>query len=220
MLRRTFSEVSSARRGPRSSLSLTRSPAGATGTGEGKETGVRRIPVLRRQASMPSFEREISEESPFLEQPPVWRPAFSQPQESVENIVAVNEMKQPIDATAALDVQESTTATENERKEVVMMEVEPEVPANTLIASGTPTTPASGSTRGVIRRRDTRHLHHPYRRRVPSTTASQDGSVDESILRLPAQFRRSASFSGTTSTPQAQPALRREASTTAYMDIL
>lgn len=179
--------------------------------------------MLRRQASMPSLEREMSEESPFLEQPPVWRPAFSQPQESIANIDAANEVKEPIDATVTLAVQESTTTAESEGNEAVMMDVEPEVPADTLTAPGTPTTPASGSTkgsRGVIRRRDTRQPHHPYRRRVPSITASQDGSVDESILRLPAQFRRSASFSGTTSTPPAQPALRREASTTAYMDIL
>lgn len=211
------------RRGPRSSLSVTSSSAGAVGTGEGKESGSRRVPVLRRQASMPSLEREMSEESPFLEQSPVWNPALSQPQESVAKIVAANEVKEPMDATVALAVQESTTTAESESNEAVMMEVEPEVPAVTLTAPGISTTPALGSTkgsRGVIRRRDTRQLHHPYRRRVPSTTAPQDGSVDESILRLPAQFRRSASFSGTTSTPPAQPALRREASTTAYMDIL
>ncbi|OAQ28867.1 hypothetical protein K457DRAFT_155987 [Linnemannia elongata AG-77] len=222
MLRRTFSEVSSARRGPRSSLSVTSSPAGAAGTGEGKESVTRRVPVLRRQASMPSLEREMSEESPFLEQPPVWSPAFSQPQESIAKIVATHEVKEPMEATATLAVQESTSTADSVSKEVVMMEVEPEVSADTLTAPGTATTPASGSTkgsRGAIRRRDTRQLHHPYRRRVPSTT-SQDGSVDDSILRLPAQFRRSASFSGTTSTPPAQPVLRREASTTAYMDIL
>ncbi|KAF9543121.1 hypothetical protein EC957_001266 [Mortierella hygrophila] len=215
MLRRTFSEVSSARRGPRSSLSVTGSPAGAAGTNEGKESRVRRVPVLRRQASMPSLEYEMSEESPFLGQPPVWSPSLSQPQELVA--------KEPMDDTATLAFQESTATAESESNEAAMMEVEPEVPADTLTTSGTPTTPASGSTsgsRGVIRRRDTRQLHHPYRRRVPSTTASQDGSVDVSILHLPAQFRRSASFSGTTSTPQAQPSLRREASTTAYMDIL
>ncbi|KAF9143760.1 hypothetical protein BGX30_014815 [Mortierella sp. GBA39] len=213
MLRRTFSEVSSARRGPRSSLSVTGSPAGAAGTSEGKESRVRRVPVLRRQASMPSLEYEMSEESPFLEQPPAWSPALSQPQESVA--------KEPMDATATLAFQESATTAESESNEAAMMEVEPEVPADTLTTPGTPTTLAlAKGSRGVIRRRDTRQLHHPYRRRVPSTITSQDGSVDESILHLPAQFRRSASFSGTTSTPQAQPALRREASTTAYMDIL
>ncbi|KAG9061381.1 hypothetical protein KI688_007359 [Linnemannia hyalina] len=215
MLRRTFSEVSSARRGPRSSLSVTGSSAGAAGTSEGKESRVRRVPVLRRQASMPLLEYEMSEESSFLEQPPVWSPSLSQPQESVA--------KEPMDDTATLAFQESATTAQSESNEAAMMEVEPEVPADTLTTPGTPTTPAFGSTRGsrgVIRRHDTRQLHHPYRRRVPSTTASQDGSVDESILHLPAQFRRSASFSGTTSTPQAQPALRREASTTAYMDIL
>ncbi|KAF8924945.1 hypothetical protein BGZ47_003559, partial [Haplosporangium gracile] len=223
MLRRTFSEVSSARRGPRSSLSVTSSSAGTEVTGEGKESEVRRVPVLRRQASMPSLEREMSEENPFLEQPPTWSPASSQPQESAPKIVTVTETKKLIDVVLTPTVRESIAAAGSDSNEVVMMEVEPEVSTHTLLAPVTPMTPAVGSTkssRGVIRRRDTRQLHHPYRRRAPSTTTSQDGSVEDSLLRLPAQFGRSASFAGTTSTPPAQAALRREASTTAYMDIL
>ncbi|KAF9132085.1 hypothetical protein BG015_003755 [Linnemannia schmuckeri] len=223
MLRRTFSEVSSSRRGPKSSLSVAISSADAKATGEGKGPGVRRVPMLRRQASMPSLEREMSEESPFLEKPPVWSPASSQPQESATKIAAVTETKKPIDVILTPTVRESITAAESDSKEVVMMEVEPDVSTDTLPAPVTPMTPAAGltkSSRGVIRRRDTRQLHHPYRRRTSSTTTSQDGSVEDSLLRLPAQFGRSASFAGTTSTPSAQPALRREASTTAYMDIL
>ncbi|KAG0295362.1 hypothetical protein BGZ96_011930 [Linnemannia gamsii] len=220
MLRRTISEVPSARRRPRPTLSAPRGPAEAVGVGESTETGVRRVPMLRRQASMPSLEREMSEENPFLEQLPVWSLASSQPQESAPKIGATTDGKDPI-----LAVQESTTSVKNECQEVVMADVESELPAGPLSASTTSTLVVSGSSksnRGVIRRRDTRQLHHPYRRRASAstTTTSQDGSVDESLLRLPAQFRRSASFAGTTSTPPVPPVLRREVSTTAYMDIL
>ncbi|KAG0306149.1 hypothetical protein BGZ97_000852 [Linnemannia gamsii] len=219
MLRRTISEVSSARRRLRPSLSTFSGPAKAAGVGESSETGVWKAPMLRRQASMPSLEREISEESPFLEQPPVRRPASSQPQESSPTMAAATGVKDPI-----LSVLESTASIQNECQEVVMTEVESETSADPPSATIASTTIVSGSfksSRGVIRRRDTRQLHHPYRRRASaSTTLSQDGSIDETLLRLPTQFRRSASFAGTTNTPPAQPALRREASTTAYMDTL
>ncbi|KAF9121038.1 hypothetical protein BGW39_010905 [Mortierella sp. 14UC] len=219
LLRRTFSEVSSGagagsnRRGSQSSSAVRSGPGG-------KESGgLPRIPILRRQASMPSLERELSEENPFLD-PPIWSPAPSQSQESEQKTAEVVESNSPSSIPA---IQELAPAAESEYQEVDMTEVQPEVQVNTpqaLSASTTTTattpTPSSKSSRSVIRRRDTRQSHHPYRRPVPSSNTSQDAA----LLSLPAQFRRAASFNGTTSTPVAQPVLRREASTTAYMDTL
>ncbi|KAF9901938.1 hypothetical protein EC991_005479 [Linnemannia zychae] len=203
----------------RSNRRVSRTPSG---TGDRQPGKPPRIPMLRRQASMPSLEREMSEENPFLEPPPTWNPAISQSRDSEQSSEEVVNSSL-ISSTPV--IQELDPAGRNECREVVMAEVGSEVKVNTsqaLIEStnsnATTLTPtaSSKSSRGVIRRRDTRHSHHPYRRPAPISNASQDTA----LLSLPAQFRRAASFNGTTSTPVVQPVLRREASTTAYMDTL
>ncbi|KAG0376787.1 hypothetical protein BGX24_007203 [Mortierella sp. AD032] len=223
LLRRTYSEVSSSSRSGSSGINRRGSKM-SSGASSGRDgESLPRIPMLRRQASMPSMEREMSEETPFME-PPTWSPAPSQSQESgkksPEVVVSSSGSSSPTS-------QESTPAAENGCQEVVMTDVEPE-PESQVSALQTPSTPVTPtlattaattkSSRGVIRRRDTRHSHHPYRR--PSALSAADASQDASLLALPAQFRRAASFNGTTSTPVALPVLRREASTTAYMDTL
>ncbi|KAG0264854.1 hypothetical protein BGZ95_003516 [Linnemannia exigua] len=223
LLRRTISEVSSSS-GSGSSRVNRRGSRMSSGVSGGREAGgLPRIPILRRQASMPSLEREMSEENPFME-PPTWSPTPSQSQESgtksPELTVNNSGSSSPVS-------QGSTPAAESDSHEVVMTEIEPEpesqvnafqTPSSSLTPTTTTNTVTTKSSRGVIRRRDTRQLHHPYRRPTPPSTS--DASQDASLLALPAQFRRAASFNGTTSTPVAHPVLRREASTTAYMDIL
>ncbi|KAF9103637.1 hypothetical protein BGX29_003111 [Mortierella sp. GBA35] len=216
MLRRTFSEVSSARRGSRTSAST------AAGT---NESGLPRVPMLRRQASMPSLEREMSDDNPFIDQP-AWNPSSSQEQPLQAKAAEASQNKLTsgsVDATPTLPAQEPANTVSNECQEVVMMEAPPMVQIDGPQTSGftsttTTTTGSHKNSRGVIRRRDNRQQHHPYRRRAPTST-STSASQSSHGFALPAQLRRAASFSGSTNTP-AQPVLRREMSTTAYMDIM
>ncbi|KAF9925019.1 hypothetical protein FBU30_005127 [Linnemannia zychae] len=210
-LRRTYSEVtsSSSSRGNNSRTPSVSMLASSNINNRNIDNRLPRIPALRRQASMPSLENDPLEQDKHSQSKHLtWNPEHT--------LQTLGTTLSGPSVTVTCD----STESENE---ITMTDAESEHRTMVLDAATSTTTSTSSSgltkgSRGAIRRRDTRQLHHPYRRpTVASTTAST--SQNESFI-IPPQIRRSASFSGTATTPIAQPVLRREASTTAYMDIL